>query len=396
MRDLMQFCFDFRQQDKTFTDGCRYIHLIEASPVLRKIQQETLQNANNNNNNNEWQNTKTKVPCLVFPQERKILGKQQLDRNNTISVYWHNSLVEFRHWQEEHDSKLMTFCVAQEFIDALPVYAFEKTADGSWRERLIDVALQHDLEEEMRTEDEAMSSHHIKVAVSRTTHKENLLPGIGEKESGISAISQLKPRLRIVLAPTVTPALRTLLPVDDEGFYLSQQLNTPDGDSIMNAPTGSVIEVCPEGCLFVQDVASILEKQGGACLVVDYGHEGSTDSIRGFSGQQQVHFLSRPGQVDVTANVDFAALRHAVNNHHSATSTKNPTILAHGPATQGSFLMAMGIQDRVIASIESDSCSEQQAEDLYQALIRLCAPEEMGEKYKVLALCRDSEPPPGF
>jgi len=151
-----------------------------------------------------------------------------------------------------------------------------------------------------------------------------------------------------------------------------------------------------------------------------------------------VHFLSRPGQVDITADVDFRALQHAVNvaqqqkhsklpvsppaaaaaveneksNDSSSSSSTDgdsgtsrlQTAHAHGPVTQGAFLMAMGLQERIVNLMERDEVTDEQAEDFYQAMVRLVSPEQMGELYKVLAItttARDdgaaaADPPPGF
>jgi NADH dehydrogenase [ubiquinone] 1 alpha subcomplex assembly factor 7 len=163
------------------------------------------------------------------------------------------------------------------------------------------------------------------------------------------------------------------------------------------AQVGDVCEVCPEGILLVQDIAQLLEKTTGAALIVDYGQEGSTDSIRAFSRHEQVHVLSRPGEVDVTADVDFEALRHAVNAKLEDTASNPP--MAFGPVTQGKFLASMGAMDRVIQLIEDDNTTEEQAADLYYALERLVQPEHMGERYKVLAIARKKAglyAPPGF
>lgn len=133
---------------------------------------------------------------------------------------------------------------------------------------------------------------------------------------------------------------------------------------------------------------------GNAGLIVDYGYEGSNDSIRGFHKHQQVPFVCQPGMVDVTADVYFAALRHAVN---TLPDLKEQT-QAFGPVGQGDFLMSMGAQERVIQYIESSNTTDEEAENLYQALLRLASPEEMGQRYKVLAIARpmDGSPPPAF
>lgn len=41
------------------------------------------------------------------------------------------------------------------------------------------------------------------------------------------------------------------------------------------------MEVCPEGGVIVQKLASRIAEDGGAALIVDYGHDGTkTDTFR--------------------------------------------------------------------------------------------------------------------
>lgn len=81
--------------------------------------------------------------------------------------------------------------------------------------------------------------------------------------------------------------------------------------------------------------------------------------------------LSRPGNVDITADVDFRALSYAVKQIEG-------TAVPYGPVTQGQFLMSLGAGDRVEALIDDDDTTEQQAEDLFAAFERLVSPEQMG------------------
>ena len=71
--------------------------------------------------------------------------------------------------------------------------------------------------------------------------------------------------------------------------------------------------------LLMQDMAKLLQCNGGAARVVKYGQEGSTDSLRWVfttpSSNEQVNFIGRPGRVVVTAHVVLSSLRHAVKNH---------------------------------------------------------------------------------
>ena len=197
------------------------------------------------------------------------------------------------------------------------------------------------------------------------------------------------PRLRVVVAPDVTPAVTTLLNVDKDG-----KLEGMDSSEI-----GSVIEVCPEGILLVQDIHKFIEHNRGAALIIDYGVEGSSDSIRGFSKHKQVSFLSRPGQVDVTADVDFTALKHAVNSRRGTNDISNTSPFAFGPIQQGKFLVSMGATERAMHIIDDEKTTDEHAAEIHDAIERLISPEHMGHRYKVLAIARKKEgifEPAGF
>jgi len=146
-----------------------------------------------------------------------------------------------------------------------------------------------------------------------------------------------------------------------------------------------------------------------AALMIDYGNEGSWDTLRAFRKHEQVDILSSPGTVDLTADVDFGALRNAVNVDMKVTREKMGEITsssaneeapeAFGPQTQGQFLASMGAVERTISLIEDDATTDEQAEDLCTALERLISEDEMGQRFKVLAIARKKDgifPPPGF
>jgi NADH dehydrogenase [ubiquinone] 1 alpha subcomplex assembly factor 7 len=353
MRDLLSSCLQTSGLDNMGL-AIQEVHFVEASPAMRQEQRRKLETLH--------EKVEEKVNFVFHNdiEEEKTndsFTSQPERGSRVIHVHWHANFANFVAEQSEKE-KMATFCICQEFIDALPVHVFEKTADG-WRERMVDVAVQ-DVDEENK---------------NTTEQKE-----IKEKSQAEADIA-LKTRFRVVLSPGLSPACRTLLNVDENGNL--------EGDE---SPVGQVCEVCPEGILLVQDIARFLEQHGGAALIVDYGQEGSMDSLRGFSRHKQVNFLSRPGQVDVTADVNFGALRHAVN-------ALNQKVMAFGPVTQGRFLASMGIVERVTALIEDDNTSEEQGEDLYHALERLVLPEQMGDRYKVLAIAPKKDgifEPPGF
>ncbi|CAB9528519.1 arginine methyltransferase NDUFAF7, mitochondrial [Seminavis robusta] len=402
MADMVRFIVTESQQTgklQEYAQALQVIHLIERSHPLRAQQQATLQEQVGDSVDWKFHNSNSSDTTAEAADNDKSVDDKATTTKPTIHVYWHDSftalttMIKKQKQQGNPDNKTTTdnsneqldmanmplMVVCQELFDALPVHAFEMTKDG-WRERMVDVAIQDELLEEQEQEE---GQHNNSVVVPKEPH---------------TTSQQKRPRLRIVLAPEVTPALQTLLHVDDRQQY----------------DMGQVVEVCPEGILLVQDIAALLEQQGGAALIVDYGEQGSTDSLRGFWKHQQTHFLSLPGQTDVTADVDFTALKHAVNEPRrrvfqdedaaTTTTSDNATIKAYGPIPQGQFLVSMGAKDRVIQCIELDSTSDEEAENLFYALERLVSPEQMGVRYKVLALAPERHshdgsftvPPAGF
>jgi len=426
MADMVRFALSHKStsgSDKLeeYGNALQVIHLIEPSRPLREKQQESLQEQLGDLVDwqfcNPTENTNDVDEVGVEPK----LGDDNKPTNekSMIHVHWHDSFASLtamimrrKQRNKGHESTVVDnhepdissmplFVVCQEFFDALPVHAFELTDEG-WRERMVDMAIRDEmLEDEVEANDKKESSP---------------TPALSNPKNGTDGMK--RPRLRIVLAPEVTPALKTLLNVDEDGKVTGDDLSS----SNLQAKTGQVVEVCPEGILVVQDIASVLAEQGGAAIIVDYGEEGSTDSLRGFWKHKQTHFLSLPGQTDVTADVDFTALKYAVNQarpnrlRHFAEGDGNkadeekdeskPVVKAYGPITQGKFLSSMGAQERVISFIEKDTTTDEEAENIFNALNRLVAPEEMGRRYKVLGITterykeagstRYSVPPPGF
>jgi NADH dehydrogenase [ubiquinone] 1 alpha subcomplex assembly factor 7 len=344
------------------------VNLIEASRVLRKEQEMSLKERLGHLIDFEWVHVS---PFRTMPTTSTNNNDSEKKKNGTIStddfpppqpnkipmrIEWHDSFSSF---SQHRDRDIPVFVIAQEFLDALPVHSFQKTSEG-WRERLIDVA---SIEDDDDNDNDEGNDNRQPLASSTLKN-----PPPGEA---------LRPRLRQVLAPDVTPAVQLLI--------------EPNQEQYVDAPLNSVIEICPEAILLVQDIAKVLEESQGVALLIDYGQDGTADTLRAFSNHQQVPLTSRPGQVDVTADVDFFALRKAVVQPVSPSSESSQLspqhrIHAFGPVRQGEFLMRMGIADMVIHSIEQDTTSPDYAHALSEALKYLVLPEYMGDKFKVLAL----------
>jgi NADH dehydrogenase [ubiquinone] 1 alpha subcomplex assembly factor 7 len=148
------------------------------------------------------------------------------------------------------------------------------------------------------------------------------------------------------------------------------------GDTV----AGDVVEVCPVAAPVMQTLARIIAAHGGAALIVDYGGWPSLgDTFQALRRHGFSDPLATPGQADLTAHVDFAALAAAAHPAHTAY------------VTQGAFLTALGIHAR--ANTLSARLQGEALRNHHAALHRLTAPTEMGQLFKVLALSPQGQPP---
>jgi NADH dehydrogenase [ubiquinone] 1 alpha subcomplex assembly factor 7 len=143
------------------------------------------------------------------------------------------------------------------------------------------------------------------------------------------------------------------------------------------ARTGEIAEVSPAGIALVDAIARRLAAQGGAALLIDYGPAESApgDSFQALRRHAFHDPLAIPGEADLTAHVDFAALAEAARQAGAAT---------RGPVTQGDFLRSLGIEMR--CSMLAARADAKTAEILARQCRRLIAPDEMGRLFKVLAV----------
>jgi NADH dehydrogenase [ubiquinone] 1 alpha subcomplex assembly factor 7 len=145
---------------------------------------------------------------------------------------------------------------------------------------------------------------------------------------------------------------------------------------VAGAPTGAVYE-WRSGDV-ADEIARRVAKHGGAALVIDYGHVESAlgDTFQAVGRHGFADPLTAPGDVDLTAHVDFAAL---------ARIARAAGARVYGPLPQGAFLRRLGIEAR--ASVLRAKATAAQAADIDAALARLIGSgdEAMGELFKVVA-----------
>lgn len=180
---------------------------------------------------------------------------------------------------------------------------------------------------------------------------------------------------------------------DQEGMVWRQgpedmAIQTLVPDILKQASEGSFYEICPAGLSLISAIGNSITDQGGAALIIDYGHVESAvgDTLQAVKGHQFHDFLADPGDADLTAHVDFQTLRE---------TAEQAGAVPVGPITQGEFLRNLGIESRA-QQLESIA-TPRQKEDIREALERLTTDEEMGTLFKVLAIIDPEQPKPeGF
>ena len=168
------------------------------------------------------------------------------------------------------------------------------------------------------------------------------------------------------IAPEPTPRFEVLLP-----------------PLVRAAPVGAIFEWRPDA--EVMKIATRLREDGGAALIIDYGHVRSDagDTLQAIARHSYADPLQNAGEADVTAHVDFQALARAAEDVGARI---------HGPVTQGEFLQRLGIEAR--ANSLMSNASPQVAESIMTAKARLIGGGRggMGAMFKVLAISDPSLP----
>lgn len=154
--------------------------------------------------------------------------------------------------------------------------------------------------------------------------------------------------------------------------------------AVRDAPLGSIVETSPAQAAAVAAIAARISVQGGAALLIDYGHGTSSagETLQAVSRHAFADPFADPGTRDLTAHVDFAAL---------ADVARAGAARAFGPVGQGQWLEALGIGHRATTLARA---APDRAEDIAAAHTRLVAPEAMGQLFKVMALTAAAWPQP--
>jgi NADH dehydrogenase [ubiquinone] 1 alpha subcomplex assembly factor 7 len=152
--------------------------------------------------------------------------------------------------------------------------------------------------------------------------------------------------------------------------------------ALADLPEGAILETCPAAAAVVQEVAARLTEQGGAALFIDYGHAepqlGST--LQAVRAHCKVDPFASPGEADLTALVDFAALVPVAEAQGARWL---------GTIEQGAWLRALGIEARAETLARA---APQAGNAIKAAAARLTDPAQMGALFKVMGMAAPGWP----
>ncbi|KAG5517959.1 hypothetical protein PMAC_000414 [Pneumocystis sp. 'macacae'] len=288
-------------------------------------------------------------PVLRESQHRKLCGMNILKRVNEyvfksiskygIPVYWYE---QFEYIPKELPTP---FVIVHEFFDAMPIHKFEKTQYG-WREFLVDFVSNKDLNLD-RYKRSAMKVPEFRMILSKQpTYHSLTLPNISSRYSVL--------------------------------------------------PVTSCVEISPDSLVLIGKIADMLLNNSsyvpGSALIIDYGPLDTIPihTLRGIRAHHVVSPFEDPGEVDLSSDVDFQALKEVV--------LKNNELDVYGPVEQGIWLKAMGIELRAKVLIDASTClsSKKRIESSYKRLIERGGG-AMGKVYKVMAIIsKRKDIPAGF
>lgn len=101
-----------------------------------------------------------------------------------------------------------------------------------------------------------------------------------------------KMEFRYIMAKEDTPASKTLIDKNEKREHF---------------------EISPESIITMKEIAKRIEYDGGMALIADYGHSGDgTDTFRAYKKHKQEDPLIGAGTADLTADVDFNALKNVI------------------------------------------------------------------------------------
>jgi SAM-dependent MidA family methyltransferase len=226
-------------------------------------------------------------------------------------------------------------------------------------------------------------------ALGGEVHLVETSPVLGEMQKAAVPDAQLHDTIDgLPQAPLLLAANEFLdaLPIRQEVDGIERRV-TVLGNGLAFDRDGMMAESSPARDDAVAAIARHLVVHGGIALLIDYGHERSApgDTLQAVRGHRFAPVLDKPGEQDLTAHVDFEAVRCSARSAGAAVS---PLV------TQGEWLRRLGIDARAAALARANPA---RTPELESAVQRLTADDAMGALFKVVAIRSPAWPQPaGF
>ena len=146
--------------------------------------------------------------------------------------------------------------------------------------------------------------------------------------------------------------------------------------ALPDAPAGRVAELSPARQRLARKLGGRIARNGGAALIVDFTSARTPlcDSLQAVRRHRHADRLDAPGEADLAAAVDFAAIRNEAAAAGAVTA---------GPVAQGAFLRELGIVERAAALCRPTPA---RAGEIAGQRDRLVGPDGMGKDFRALAI----------
>ena len=293
------------------------------------------------------------------------------------------------------------FIIAHEFFDALPIHAFESVAPAHTSERtagtnLLDVD-GRPVARARSTSKEPQWREYLVAPKKRSTITTSTASGV---------VPAPNPEFQLMLAkastptslvlPETSPRYRRLksqpgssIEISPDSYrhvqYLAQRVGGDTGSSVPTPASANQHENTASGSECIAQ-ATRQHPRSGAVLIIDYGPSSTVpvNTLRGIRAHRRVSPFVSPGEVDLSADVDFTALAEAAVNASDGVEV-------YGPVEQGAWLSQMGIRERAhqLLATMKDEGKRKEMELGWKRLVE-GGPAGMGRIYKVLAVVPES------
>ncbi|GLC46525.1 hypothetical protein PLESTF_000956200 [Pleodorina starrii] len=329
---------------------------------------------------------------------------------NGAKVTWHASL------DAVPDGPAPALYIAHEFFDALPVHQFVRDPKRGWLEKMVDVqAEQQDGGGSDLDPDPNPNPNRDPGCQAASGDGSAGMPEARGDSGSLPASRTSGSGLRLVLSPGPTPAAALLVP---------RRLAGLRGEQVEEV---EALEISAVGLATAERLAQRIGRNGGAALVVDYGREAPPygDSLMAIRGHRGVGILDAPGSADLSAWVDFGALKLVATTAAAAAAATTAAaavtgaaaaaaaaaaapgpaaapaaavaetpvrpVRTSGPVSQAAFLRALGIETR-LQWLAGRTADPEAAAALAAGCARLVGGSEeggMGVSYQVMAIHQD-------